>query len=205
MSQVKKAAVLTGLTMLAGGVETSQAATAEITQTDTFNLTVAGIPPTILPNPGTTNLMPAFQQFDPSKGTLTGVTFSLSSEFISVPSGFGVSGFTASLGVPGQTLFSFLGTGANQSWDFTDQPGEIGIIGDSFYKGTGSFTVSANLNCTSCEGGLGWVGDNSAPDASLTLTYDYTPTPIPSALPLFATGLAGLGLGAWRRRKQNRA
>ena len=35
-----------------------------------------------------------------------------------------------------------------------------------------------------------------------TLTGEVLPTPIPAALPLFATGLAGLGLIGWRRKRK---
>ena len=43
-----------------------------------------------------------------------------------------------------------------------------------------------------------------------TVTYDYTPsavseTPLPAALPLFATGLGALGLLGWRRKKKTAA
>jgi hypothetical protein len=38
--------------------------------------------------------------------------------------------------------------------------------------------------------------------------YDYVPvvaTPLPAALPLFATGIGGLGLPSWRRKRKSRA
>ncbi len=38
-----------------------------------------------------------------------------------------------------------------------------------------------------------------------SLTADITPTPLPAALPLFATGLGGLGLLGWRRKRKNAA
>jgi hypothetical protein len=37
------------------------------------------------------------------------------------------------------------------------------------------------------------------------LQIDYTVTPLPAALPLFATGLAGLGLLGWRRKRKAQA
>jgi hypothetical protein len=34
---------------------------------------------------------------------------------------------------------------------------------------------------------------------------DPNPVPLPAALPLFATGLGGLGLLGWRRKRKGRA
>ena len=45
--------------------------------------------------------------------------------------------------------------------------------------------------------------DNAA--ASMHMTAATTTTPLPSALPLFATGLGGLGLLGWRRKRKNAA
>ncbi len=49
-------------------------------------------------------------------------------------------------------------------------------------------------------------------DTSLTTTatdgqleFSANATPLPAALPLFATGLAGLGLLGWRRKRKNAA
>jgi hypothetical protein len=46
---------------------------------------------------------------------------------------------------------------------------------------------------------------NSVSSTSFTVTYDYTPaaTPLPAALPLFATGLGALGLLGWRRKRKD--
>jgi PEP-CTERM motif len=38
-----------------------------------------------------------------------------------------------------------------------------------------------------------------------SLTADITPTPLPAALPLFASGLGALGLFGWRRKRKNAA
>src|SRR5262249_27515286 len=78
---------------------------------------------------------------------------------------------------------------------------------------TPNFTLT--LATTACEPGMAcgsWVSaadDGANKPTALTLNYVYNPTtpavPLPGALPLFATGLAGLGLLALHhRRKQNR-
>jgi hypothetical protein len=65
----------------------------------------------------------------------------------------------------------------------------------SFPNSTGD-TGSPCLNFSVAnEGGLG-VMDQSFSAA------DITATPIPAALPLFATGLGGLGLIGWRRKRK---
>ena len=48
-----------------------------------------------------------------------------------------------------------------------------------------------------------WEGSGTHP--GLTVTYDYSPVPLPAALPLFATGLGGLGLLGWRRKRKAQA
>jgi hypothetical protein len=58
---------------------------------------------------------------------------------------------------------------------------------------TGEWADSAN--------GLSGAGN---PIKGFFVEYQVAATPIPAALPLFASGLAGLGLFGWRRRKNSR-
>jgi hypothetical protein len=51
------------------------------------------------------------------------------------------------------------------------------------------------------EGAGGQVGDTITVD----LSVDGPITPLPAALPLFATGIGALGLLGWRRKRKARA
>src|SRR5262249_35578728 len=52
-----------------------------------------------------------------------------------------------------------------------------------------------------------WSITSEAPDDSfgVTLGTPVSTTPLPTALPLFATGIGGLGLFGWRRKRQAQA
>jgi ABC-type uncharacterized transport system permease subunit len=141
---------------------------------------------------------PSFNQFDPSLGTLTSVDFSLNSEIL----GLSTAAFDATITVDNGVPLNSKTTAGAYNVTFS---GLVGAADAAFYSGTGSFPVVLTLNSTSGPG-VGWVGNSSELGnfTGLTLTYDYTP--LPAALPLFATGLGGLALAAWRsRRKQKRA
>ena len=186
----KKVAVLTGLTMLVGGAEIASAAT---TLPETHFFALHGLnPPTSL----STNL--SYNLFNSSLGTLTDVAIGLSS---SIFENSGVN-FTASAGSSLSGLLTgspLIGTG-NGSWVpfvSTTHPPLAG------YTGVGNFTVGLiySVACgeaVSC--GEGWQGN-----VSVTYTYNPAAVPLPAALPLFATGVAGLGLMGWLKRFRQKA
>ena len=56
--------------------------------------------------------------------------------------------------------------------------------------------------------GFSWNSGSTTTPAGLTVDYVYNPistTPLPPALPLFTTGLAGLELIAWRHLRKQKA
>ena len=72
------------------------------------------------------------------------------------------------------------------------------------FTGVGFFPALLTYNAICGPGapacGTGWGG-------SLDITYNFDPstpaeTPLPAALPLFATGLGALGLLGWRRKRK---
>jgi hypothetical protein len=197
-SSLKKAAVLTGLTMVIGGAEVSTADAAIITPTSqntTFSITGFGIL--------TASPSPSFQQFDPSLGTLTSVDFSLDSNISASVSGTQSATVTVDNGV----LLSSQSTLGNYDVTFTGLVGAAAANNAAFYKGTGFFPVVLTLNNNFNEFGVTWDGMSNG-ETGLTLTYDYTPTsavPLPAALPLFATGLAGIGFTTWLGRRKQKA
>jgi hypothetical protein len=194
-SSLQKVAVLTGLTMMIGGAEISEASAAVVTQSASFDLEVN----TAFNSPAT--FSPSFSAFDSSLGTLTEIDVLLDSTlFMS-----GVFGASAEIQVNTSN--------ATATGNFPTGP-----FDQSFVLSPGSTPPNITLTlATTCEQTSGpdcasWTSDSGevGEQPGLTLEYIYTPTtaatPAPAALPLFATGLAALGFGAWRRRrKQSRA
>jgi hypothetical protein len=68
----------------------------------------------------------------------------------------------------------------------------VGMDGSSFNPRGLVFPDSTDL----------WIADALAPGVFSVTSSDFTPTPLPAALPLFATGLGGLGLLGWRRKRK---
>jgi hypothetical protein len=82
------------------------------------------------------------------------------------------------------------------------------------YIGLGTLSLEENISRSAISDNVALNGEcpfgcsNETPQ--LSITYDYTPaavgtTPLPGGLPLFMTGLGGLGLLGWRRQRKNTA
>jgi hypothetical protein len=85
--------------------------------------------------------------------------------------------------------------------------------------GTGIFTPATSVQASSNDGavtlGINFLGggpqsdgpcnDCYGPRVIATINTDTTVTPLPAALPLFATGLGAIGLLGWRRKRKNAA
>jgi hypothetical protein len=186
----KKFAVLTGLTVLVGGAEIS-AADAATTTPETRNFSL---------NNFSTHTQLQFDQFNPLdplylNGTLTGVKFDLNSNIQSDE----FSSLSATIVVNLDTIFS-----GNTTGSFT-QTANRGP--SAFFVGSGQYFAVVDFNvifppCDECVvSTANWAG-------SLSVSYTFDPpseVPLPAALPLFASGAAGLGFMGWLRRLKQKA
>jgi hypothetical protein len=207
-SSLKKAAVLTGLTMVMGG--------AEISEVNAATTTVDGV----LANPvqlsltsGTTQSTTGtvtFNQFNNVSGpfagaTLTDVQFTLNSN-ISSNDNLAIFSLSADVTVDTPAVQIGPATTVFGSYAFTLQEGLLNPPAAGFYEGLSTFAVTLNLSAAGESGNtVTW----DPPPPFMTVTYTYTvptsATPLPAALPLFTTGLAGLGFTTWLGRRKQKA
>jgi hypothetical protein len=165
----------------------------------------------------------SFSQFDPTLGALNAVTFAIAGAttdypYMSIGTSFGnYSGAAGTQDYQANTPSGLLiiyksvylsnnsGTGAYTNLQATSDP----TLGP--YIGTGALTLSALYARSAGESlslsdfgtsNQGRPGPSLAP--LIAITYDYTvaATPLPAALPLFASGLGALGLLGWRRKRK---
>jgi hypothetical protein len=138
-----------------------------------------------------------------------------STAFIGFSTGTGdaYSGFSS-----GPKNFGPGGTPASASGSSGPQGGISGFEGDLFVP-AGYILINDSVLAQSTDtfsnttiAGLGmkpgtyvWKWGNQAPDQSYTIDIIGAATPIPAALPLFASGLGGLGLFGWRRKRKAHA
>ncbi len=214
----KKVAVLAGVSMVMAGGEISAVDALTVTDSEQFYLTTNK--DTGTGSIGTTSSV-SLDKFNTNLGNLDSVTFELKSLLDRVQLG-DVATFTYSAaatyddGEPGGpiTIFSTTLTGTE---GFNGNSTSSGPLSNkAFFESAGpsQFTVNLALNITQCLApttgdeprgscSLTWSG-NYDEFAGISVTYEYTeiaPVPIPAALPLFATGLAGIGFVGWRRRR----
>ena len=149
-----------------------------------------------------------FNQFNPSLGTLTSVTATLGGEVDWQVNFLPISPIFDTLTV----TFLTTGTNPNQTTDHVlSAPQTVPVtvnLTDTFsspltaYEGTGKNFLTVEFD------DLAPLGNfiNSTDGLSGSITYTYTPaTPLPAALPLFASGIGGLGLLGWRRKRKAKA
>jgi len=177
--------------MLVGGAEISSAAT--IFQPQNYGP---------LQGPDSSTSL-SYNLFDPSLGTLSSVTFDFAGQFSETN---GVN-FTANLDVNATILFAVIGTGNGSVQSVTSSGTASSAAVVAAFTGLGTFPADFHYQSVCGAGiatcGTGWSG-------SLDITYNFTPsaaaeTPLPAALPLFATGLGALGLLGWRRKRKAQA
>jgi hypothetical protein len=197
----KKVAVLTGLTMVVGGAEISEASAATLSLFDSMPIVQVSTT-----SSGSNTATLNFNQFNASGAlagaTLTDVQFSLISNIQN--SGSTPFSISATVTVDGGVQIGPTGT-TTGAFSFGPTEGVLSPPALSFYEGSSTFGVILTL-AVGTEGFSVVTWDPPPPDG-LTVTYTYTPatsaTPLPAALPLFTAGLAGLGFTTWRsRRKQ---
>jgi hypothetical protein len=184
----RKIAFLAGLTALIGGAEISQSNATTLTtppQNMGFDISATN------GSPGAKTL--TFNDFHPTLGTLTALQFGLNSMITNVVDD---PTLTASVTIDGvligqsTSLGSFIIPVTNET-----SPTIL-----SYVTGTGTFNVNLSLSVT-CDGcDIDW----DPPQQGVTVDFQYTTTPLPAALPLFTTGLAGLGFTTWRRRRNHK-
>ena len=189
----KKVAVLTGLTVLVGGAEVSSADAATIFQHQTFTSVQENKPALSL----------AFNQFNPSLGTLISAQLDLDSTIFGTFFPTTVITDTAKLTEPGGGSDTFTFPTTLSGTPFTQTSTSISpALGPFIGLGSAFAILQLTSNCEISCSGEGWSG-------SVNLTYTYDPasstTPLPAALPLFASGAAGLGFVSWLKRKVRKA
>jgi hypothetical protein len=81
-----------------------------------------------------------------------------------------------------------------------------GTTGFFLLDGVKTSFSSANDNALDLTGTVFTFEERNWYDPTFYVSaLDYTSTPLPAALPLFATGLGALGLFGWRKKRKNPA
>jgi hypothetical protein len=138
-----------------------------------------------------------FKTFDSSLGSLSGVSLNLDSAISNE-----ARTETARVSILGVEIASKTTSegGGSESFNFSElDPVSFAGIELNNFLGDGTSTFGILLNFSPGDGS--WDGISQA-GAGLSVTYEFTPVPLPAALPLMLSGLLGLGtIGRLRSRK----
>jgi hypothetical protein len=149
----------------------------------------------------------------PLGGTLTinTTTGLVTGEAVTVPNPPNVAGVTFT------GLLSSVSSGAGADWNITVESPPIPPVGEIYYVlmvlpvsslvGYAGGNVSIAVLYDNVDGFEGQFASCGVPNGGtcghLTLETPPSGTPLPAALPLFASGLGALGLLGWRRKRKN--
>ena len=98
-----------------------------------------------------------------------------------------------------QNSFDVNASGQITSYGYTAATG--GFVYDLCLGGPCNFNGNTGFTVFLLAGGIAPDADHVA-TSSITFTSDAVATPLPAALPLFASGLGALGLLGWRRKRK---
>lgn len=124
----------------------------------------------------------------PNNGVGDAVDWSISGDTISLIPPFG----SASFGPATFNGYEFV--------DLTKDPGIVGVTVDAASTATG--VSLSDVSFTSNSVFFNFQGQTLSGTAIYDLSFAPAATPLPAALPLFATGLGALGLFGWRRKRK---
>jgi hypothetical protein len=115
-------------------------------------------------------------------------------------------GWTASSTPTANTFSSTIDWGDGTSASVFNTNLNLTTFGTASFIVQHTYAVDGTYGVTFTDVVTGTVGGNASTQTFVTTeSVAITPTPLPAALPLFATGLGALGLLGWRRKRKNAA
>jgi hypothetical protein len=89
--------------------------------------------------------------------------------------------------------------------DIGSTPGTRLCWSNALTEGCGGAVIGGDVSWQIMSGSTAEQTGIGVPAGNIVATAEITTTPLPAALPLFATGIGGLGLLGWRRKRKARA